>query len=50
VLLAFNFGEAAQTVDVPFPGGWRPMLETGASIEENRLTLPPFAFAALTLQ
>ena len=46
VIVAFNFSDQAQTVEVPSPKRqWRPLLESGATIERSRLTLPPFAFA-----
>jgi maltooligosyltrehalose trehalohydrolase len=46
VLLAFHFGDKAQTVEVPFaPAAWRPLIDTGAKIEGSRVTLPPHAFA-----
>ena len=45
-LLAFNFGEKAQTVEMPFAQGpWRSLIDTGAKIEGRRITLPPLAFA-----
>jgi maltooligosyltrehalose trehalohydrolase len=43
VLLAFNFSDQAQTVDVP-PGRWRPLMETGATMEGNRVILPAESF------
>jgi maltooligosyltrehalose trehalohydrolase len=43
-LVAFNFSDKAQTVDAP-EGQWRSLLETGAKLEEKRLTLPPHAVA-----
>ena len=42
-LVAFNFSDEPQTVDAP-AGEWRAGLETGAKLEESRLTLPPHAF------
>ncbi len=46
VLVAFNFSEKAQVVELRFPPAeWRALIDTGAKIERNRLTLPPFAFA-----
>jgi maltooligosyltrehalose trehalohydrolase len=42
VLIAFNFAEKEQTIDVPFPG--KPLLDTGASINANRVTLPAWGF------
>ncbi|HUP62706.1 MAG TPA: malto-oligosyltrehalose trehalohydrolase [Thermoanaerobaculia bacterium] len=45
VLLAFNFGEKAQCVDVPFAAAWRALIDTGAKIEGTRVTLPPHTFA-----
>jgi maltooligosyltrehalose trehalohydrolase len=46
VLIAFNFGGKAQSVELPFePAAWKAMIDTGAKIEANRITLPPDAFA-----
>jgi maltooligosyltrehalose trehalohydrolase len=46
VIVAFNFSDRAQTVVLRFaPAGWRALIDTGAKVESNRLTLPPFAFA-----
>jgi maltooligosyltrehalose trehalohydrolase len=44
VLVAFNFGGQAQTVEVP-GGPWQSLLETGAKLEGSRLTLPPHGVA-----
>ena len=44
VLVAFNFGDAGQTVECPFPGSWTPLLDTGATIAGSVLSLPPFGF------
>ena len=45
-LLAFNFGEKAHCIDIPFaPAHWRALIDTGAKIEQNRVTLPPISFA-----
>ena len=46
VLLGFNFSDRAQNVTLPFGRAtWRPLMDTGAKIEADRLTLPPNAFA-----
>jgi maltooligosyltrehalose trehalohydrolase len=46
VLIAFNFSEREQTVAIPFgDGGWRPLIETEASLKGGLLTLPAEAFA-----
>jgi maltooligosyltrehalose trehalohydrolase len=46
VLLAFNFGEKAATVEIPFAQAARkPMIDTGAKIEDGRIALPPSSFA-----
>jgi maltooligosyltrehalose trehalohydrolase len=46
VLLAFNFSDRAQTVEMPFAERrWKSLMETGASLSGNRITLPPSAFA-----
>src|SRR6266540_1524379 len=46
VLIAFNFNDETRSIDLPFePAAWQPMIDTGASIDENRLTLPPNGFA-----
>ena len=45
-LLAFNFGEKAQTLEMPFAdASWHSLIDTGAKIESRRITLPPLAFA-----
>lgn len=44
VLLAFNFSDDAQTVSLPFGSAGRELVETKASIEGDRVTLPPAAF------
>jgi len=45
-LVAFNFGEKAQCIDLPFaPAAWNALIDTGAKLEGNRLTLPPTSFA-----
>jgi maltooligosyltrehalose trehalohydrolase len=47
-LTAFNFGDETQTLDLPFPPApWRPLMETGAGVEGNRITLPPMGFAVM---
>ncbi|HYH08962.1 MAG TPA: malto-oligosyltrehalose trehalohydrolase [Thermoanaerobaculia bacterium] len=46
VLLGFNFSDEAQTVDVPFANGsWRPLLDTGSTVDGGHVALPPWAFA-----
>lgn len=46
VLIAFNFSDKIEAASLPFaPVGWRPMIDTGAKIEENRITLPSASFA-----
>ena len=45
VMLAFNFSDQAQTV--PLEGNWRMLMETGAKIEKNALTLPRDSFALM---
>jgi maltooligosyltrehalose trehalohydrolase len=48
VIVAFNFSDQTQTVEVPVPKRrWRPLFESGAIIERGRLTLPAFGFALL---
>ena len=45
VLIAFNFSEEEQTVDVPSgKASWRPLLETGAKLDGTRLRMTPSAF------
>jgi maltooligosyltrehalose trehalohydrolase len=44
VLVAFNFSDRARTVPA-LPGRWRSVMDTGAKIEGERMTLPPHAFA-----
>jgi maltooligosyltrehalose trehalohydrolase len=46
VLIAFNFGDEAQTLDVPFgQAQWTTLLETGATVAGAQITLPPNSFA-----
>jgi glycosidase len=48
-LVAFNFSEEAQSVELPFrPAKWRALIDTGARIEGGRLTLPGNAFALMS--
>ncbi|MGZ5493877.1 MAG: DUF3459 domain-containing protein [Thermoanaerobaculia bacterium] len=48
VIVAFNFSDQTQTVEVPFPKRqWRPLLESGAIVERGRLTLASFGFALM---
>ena len=45
-LVAFNFDEKAHSIEIPFAAApWRALLDTGAKIEGNRVTLPPISFA-----
>ncbi len=46
-LVAFNFSDKAQHVKIPFDHDdeWLPMLDTGSTIEESAITLPPESFA-----
>jgi maltooligosyltrehalose trehalohydrolase len=44
VLLAFNFSETSQSMTLPFAGGWKPLLESGASIADATITMAPFSF------
>lgn len=44
-LIAFNFGEEAQTIGIPFSSAkWEAMIETGARIESEKITLPAASF------
>jgi maltooligosyltrehalose trehalohydrolase len=46
VLIAFNFSGEPQSLDLPFePAAWHAILDTGAKLEGNRLTMPPNGFA-----
>src|ERR1043166_5538866 len=46
VLIAFHFGEKTATVEIPFAcAPWKAMIDTGAKIENGRITLPPNSFA-----
>jgi maltooligosyltrehalose trehalohydrolase len=48
VLVALNFSEEPQTVKIPAGSRlWRPLIDSGAAIEGDRLTLPPAGFAVL---
>jgi maltooligosyltrehalose trehalohydrolase len=44
VLIAFNFNQNAQSLDLPFEGAWKAMMETNVTIEDGRVTLPPNSF------
>jgi maltooligosyltrehalose trehalohydrolase len=45
-LLAFNFDEKAHHIEMPFAQApWRALIDTGAKLEANRVTLPPISFA-----
>ncbi len=46
VIVAFNFSESAQTVEIPAVQ-WRALIESGARVEGNRLTMPASGFAVL---
>ena len=46
VLIAFNFNESAQSVEMPWAGAsWRALIETGASVAGSTVTVPPHSFA-----
>jgi len=46
VLLAFNFSDRAHAVANPFPAAeWRAMLDTGARVDRDTITVPPHSFA-----
>ena len=47
-LVAFNFSDKAQIIDMPFRGNWTAQIDTGASISGNDVTLPPHSFALWT--
>lgn len=45
VLLAFNFSDEEQRINIPFGGGpWKALLRTDASLKGSSVTLPPAAF------
>ena len=44
VLVVFHFGEEPASAEVPFDGRWEALLDTGPSIEQRRLTIPPHSF------
>lgn len=45
-LIAFNFGDTAQSCELPFAAtSWRALIDTGAKIENGTITLPPSSFA-----
>ena len=48
-LVAFNFSDKAQSLELPFEGKWRALIDTGANIEEGKVTLPPFSFAVWSM-
>lgn len=45
VLVAFNFGEKAQSLELPWAFDGKAMLDTGAKLEAGRITIPQHAFA-----
>jgi maltooligosyltrehalose trehalohydrolase len=47
VVLAFNFQTEAQDVTLPWDGGWTTLLESGARVNGQTLTLPAHGFAVL---
>jgi maltooligosyltrehalose trehalohydrolase len=48
-LIAFNFSEHAVTTPLRFaPAAWKSLMDTGAKLEGNQLTLPPLAFGVFT--
>jgi maltooligosyltrehalose trehalohydrolase len=48
-LVAFNFSDRAATLDLPFGvADWRALIESGAAIDDNRITLPPLAFSVFS--
>jgi maltooligosyltrehalose trehalohydrolase len=38
-LLALNFSDEAQTIELPFEGTWTVMIETGTTIESGQMTM-----------
>ena len=45
-LVAFNFSDRAVTMKMRFEAAqWKSLIDTGAKIEGEQITLPPFAFA-----
>lgn len=47
-LVAFNFGDKAHSVELPFVQAWKALMDTGSKIENRRLVMPPHAFALFT--
>jgi maltooligosyltrehalose trehalohydrolase len=48
-LVAFNFSDRTQTVNVPFARAeWQSLIETGASLDGDKVTVPPNSFAVWT--
>ena len=47
-LIGFNFSDSAQSVANPFGGNWKPALDTGSTVTDDKITLPPSSFAVLT--
>ncbi|MBK5259357.1 MAG: malto-oligosyltrehalose trehalohydrolase [Thermoanaerobaculia bacterium] len=41
ILIAFNFGDGAQHIDIPFKGTWKPLIASDASIDKQLLSIPP---------
>ena len=44
VLVAYNFADHNQIVEIPYAGRWNSLISTGASMEGKRLTMPPWSF------
>jgi len=50
-LVAFNFSDRTATVTMRFGAAqWKPLIDTGAKIEGDQLTLPPFSFAVFAAE
>jgi maltooligosyltrehalose trehalohydrolase len=46
VLIAFNFSDKAQSVELPWPdASWNALIDTGAKIAASAVTVPPQSFA-----
>jgi maltooligosyltrehalose trehalohydrolase len=48
-LLALNFSDEAQTIELPFEGRWTSMLETGGRVEGGRVVVGRESFALLRM-
>jgi maltooligosyltrehalose trehalohydrolase len=44
-LIAFNFSAKTQRLTVPWSGAWKALMDTGATVADGAITMPPASFA-----